>query len=137
MPCQCEALRDGTGPSLTRRRTRTVDSLFIQGDAEVLTNRGELPGQLKPDRVRAVLPRATTSPEERVQTVSNAARAWGVKLLQRRQNSEDAANACERRYRLDKLGVTGSSPVPPTSETPASPGVFVSLRRKKTTFDGQ
>jgi hypothetical protein len=45
--------------------------------------------------------------------VSNAARVWGVKLLQRRQNSEDAANACERRYRLDKLGVTGSSPVPP------------------------
>jgi hypothetical protein len=40
--------------------------------------------------------------------VSNAARVWGVKLLQRRQNSEDAANACERRYRLDKLGVTGS-----------------------------
>src|SRR4029077_19680911 len=27
--------------------------------------------------------------------------------------------------RIDKLGVTGSSPVPPTSETPASPGVFV------------
>src|SRR4051794_11514798 len=28
-------------------------------------------------------------------------------------------------HQLDKLGVTGSSPVPPTSETPASPGVFV------------
>jgi hypothetical protein len=26
---------------------------------------------------------------------------------------------------FDKLGVTGSSPVPPTSETSASPGVFV------------
>jgi hypothetical protein len=31
-------------------------------------------------------------------------------------------------HQLDKLGVTGSSPVPPTSETPASPGVFVSFR---------
>jgi hypothetical protein len=28
---------------------------------------------------------------------------------------------------IDKLGVTGSSPVPPTSKTPASPGVFVSF----------
>ena len=34
-------------------------------------------------------------------------------------------NRGERRNAIDKLGVTGSSPVPPTSETPASPGVFV------------
>jgi len=28
------------------------------------------------------------------------------------------------RYQLDKLGVTGSSPVPPTSRKPRSSGVF-------------
>jgi hypothetical protein len=28
-------------------------------------------------------------------------------------------------HQLDKLGVTGSSPVPPITEAPASPGVFV------------
>jgi hypothetical protein len=69
--------------------------------------------QCRPARIWAVLPRATTSPRERVQTLANAARVWGVKLLQRRQNREAAANACERRCRLDKLGVTASSPVPP------------------------
>jgi hypothetical protein len=33
-----------------------------------------------------VLPRAATSLEERVQKSVNAGRAWGVKLLQRREN---------------------------------------------------
>jgi hypothetical protein len=33
------------------------------------------------------------------------------------------ANARERPRRFDKLGVTGSSPVPPTSESPANAGL--------------
>ena len=35
------------------------------------------------------------------------------------------ANERERSHRLDKLGVTGSSPVPPTSRNPLLPTGFV------------
>jgi hypothetical protein len=80
--------------------------------------------QCRPARIWAVLPRATTSPKERVQTLANAARVWGVKLLQRRQNREAAANACERRCRLDKLGVTGSRPGPRIREKVRKAGLF-------------
>ena len=61
-----------------------------------------------------MLPRATTSPRGRAETSANAARAWSVKLLHKAQNEEGTAKARERRGRLDKLRVTGSSPVPPT-----------------------
>jgi hypothetical protein len=35
------------------------------------------------------------------------------------------ANGCERLSRFDKLGVTGSSPVPPTSQRPRLSGFVV------------
>jgi hypothetical protein len=60
-----------------------------------------------------VLPSATTGPRERVQAGANAACFWSVKSLQGSENSEAAASKRERGGRLDKLGVTGSTPVPP------------------------
>ena len=65
------------------------------------------------DHALMVLPRATTSSRERAQTVANAACLWSLKSLQGSNNSAAAASRRERGYRLDKLGVTGSSPVPP------------------------
>ena len=38
--------------------------------------------------------------------------------------SRTSANSAVRSLRLDKLGVTGSSPVPPICEDPAHGGVF-------------
>src|SRR5207302_2629082 len=64
-----------------------------------------------------VLPRATTSLRNRVQTGANAARLWSVKSLQGSKDSEAPASRRERRGRLDKLGVTGSSPVPPIEKS--------------------
>jgi hypothetical protein len=49
-----------------------------------------------------------------VQAGAKAASKWGVKLLQKTENEDATANSRKRRRRLDKLGVTGSSPVPPT-----------------------
>jgi hypothetical protein len=48
---------------------------------------------------------------------ANAARLWSVKSLHPRKNSEASASRRKRGGRLDKLGVTGSSPVPPITET--------------------
>lgn len=62
---------------------------------------------------QAVLPGATTIPYKRVQTRANATRVKRVKFLQRRENELTGASGRERGYRLDKLGVTGSSPVHP------------------------
>ena len=44
---------------------------------------------------------------------ANTAGVSTVKRLRRGQNQETAAKTREGRGRLDKLGVTGSSPVPP------------------------
>jgi hypothetical protein len=41
-------------------------------------------------------------------------RASSGKFLQRNENEQAGANGREGGCRLDKLGVTGSSPVPPT-----------------------
>ncbi len=60
-----------------------------------------------------VLPRATTSQRERVQTSAKAVGARSVKLLHRWGNKEEADNARKPQGRLDKLGVTDSSLVPP------------------------
>src|SRR5437016_1436866 len=55
---------------------------------------------------------------------ANVACRWSVKSLQESANLETSASRRERGGRLDKLGVTGSSPVPPTSERPAQAGFF-------------
>jgi hypothetical protein len=60
-----------------------------------------------------VLPRATTSPRERMQVSANLVCRWSVKSVQRRENAGAPVSSRERGGRLDKLGVTGSSPVPP------------------------
>jgi hypothetical protein len=101
-------------PSLPRR------------DAEVLTNRGKLAANSSLtafERCYQVLPRAQKKGCKRWRTLP----VCGVKPLQRWQNSEAAANACERRYRLDKLGVTGSSPVPPIQKRPATRAFLFSV----------
>ena len=42
---------------------------------------------------------------------------WSVKSVQRRENAGAPVSSRERGGRLDKLGVTGSSPVPPIELT--------------------
>jgi hypothetical protein len=60
-----------------------------------------------------VLPRATTRVRERVQASANPAPRRERKRLQIVENTRTIANERIAGCQLDKLGVTGSSPVPP------------------------
>src|SRR5437868_2073164 len=87
--------------------------------------------QLGVRQAPTVLPRATTSPRERVQTGANTACFLTVKSLRGNENSEASASGREGGCRLDKLGVTGSSPVPPMTDHAARRRLticFVSVR---------
>src|SRR5438094_3818413 len=64
-----------------------------------------------------VLPRATTSPRKRVQATVKRGRLSNDNAPHNRQERRIGAKASERRCRLDKLGVTGPSPVPPIEST--------------------
>src|SRR5437764_13639492 len=68
---------------------------------------------LDPRLGRTVLPRATTSLRERAQPNANTPCASRAEHVAQDRNDETAAIARKRRGRLDKLGVTGSSPIPP------------------------
>jgi len=64
----------------------------------------------KVKRCYRVLPRAQ---KKRAQTTANAVCVLTVKFLQKTENGEASVNGREGGFRLDKLGVTDSSPVPP------------------------
>jgi hypothetical protein len=64
-------------------------------------------------RVFVVLTRANRSVRERLQTAANAAVLPPRKPVRTQRNWIAAAKARQHRLGLDKLGVTGSSPVPP------------------------
>jgi hypothetical protein len=102
------------------------------------TSRSSTSGPI-PEVVRAgALPHACTGVAwQRWQRSAFVRVRWSVRSpsrfrsIMRRQRT--AANSREPPPRIDKLGVTGSSPVPPTTETPAHAGVSLSqeaTRRK-------
>jgi len=82
----------------------------------------------------AVLPRATRSPRKRVQVSAKPPSVRPTKLLQKRECGGTSANARERRGRIDKLGITGSSPVPPTHVLQKAPQTRGCSRLRRRTW---
>src|SRR5205085_7149224 len=88
----CGCLQARVPPYLEPSRAGRGRGHALRSRRRMSSSGGTSGGVIVGGQAPTVLPRATTSPRERVQTGTNAACLWSVKSLQGRKNSEAAAS---------------------------------------------